>query len=379
MKFVHLSDLHLGKRVNEYSMLDDQSYILAEIIDVIDSEKPDAVLIAGDVYDKSIPSAEAVSLFDDFLTRLSRRSLRVFVISGNHDSPERMSFGSRLMDRSGIHISQVYNGDIVPFTMRDEHGEVKLYLLPFIKPAHVRSRFSDEVIDTYTDAMRVAISKMNVNSEERNLLITHQFVTGALRSESEDISVGGTDNVDVSVFGDFDYVALGHIHSPQNCGTERVRYCGTPLKYSLSEVNDGKSVTVVELKEKGNLRIKTVALAPKRDMVQIRGKYDEIMRKAFYENTTYQEDYTHITLTDEEDIVDAMAKLRTVYHNLMSLKYDNTRTRSTAQVDGAADVETKSPLQLFSELYEIQNNQPMSEEQRFFVEGLIEQVWEEEV
>lgn len=377
MKFVHLSDLHLGKRVNEYSMLEDQEYILTKIINIIDDEKPFGVIIAGDVYDKSIPSAEAVQMFDDFLTRLAKRNLQVFVISGNHDSPERMSFGSRLMDQSGIHISQVYNGQIEPFAMEDEHGVVNVYMLPFVKPAHVK-RFSGESIESYTDAIRVAIDEMNVNQSERNILITHQFVTGAMRSDSEDVSVGGSDNVDVSVFDSFDYVALGHIHSPQNCTSERVRYCGTPLKYSFSEAKDKKSVTVVELAEKGSLSVKTVPLVPLRDMVEIKGKYNEIMLKSFYENTSYQEDYIHITLTDEEDIVDAIGKLRTVYHNLMKLDYDNKRTRSVSQVDGAVDVETKTPIELFSDFYELQNNQPMSDEQKAFVEDLIEQVWEDE-
>ena len=377
MKFVHLSDLHLGKRVNEYSMLEDQEYILTKIINIIDDEKPSGVIVAGDVYDKSIPSAEAVQMFDDFLTRLAKKNLQVFIISGNHDSPERMSFGSRLMDQSGIHISQVYNGQIEPFTMKDKHGVVNVYMLPFVKPVHVK-RLSDESIESYTDAIRVAIAEMNVNQSERNILITHQFVTGAIRSDSEDVSVGGSDNVDVSVFDSFDYVALGHIHSPQNCTSERVRYCGTPLKYSFSEAKDNKSVTVVELAEKGSLSVKTVPLIPMRDMVEIKGKYNEIMLKSFYENTSYQEDYIHITLTDEEDIVDAIGKLRTVYHNLMKLDYDNKRTRSVSQVDGAVDVETKTPIELFSDFYELQNNQPMSDEQKAFVEALIEQVWEDE-
>ena len=377
MKFVHLSDLHLGKRVNEYSMLEDQEYILTKIINIIDDEKPAGVIIAGDVYDKSIPSAEAVQMFDDFLTRLAKRNLQVFVISGNHDSPERMAFGSRLMDQSGIHISQVYDGKIASFAMQDEHGVVNIYMLPFVKPVHVK-RFSDESIESYTDAMRVAIGQMNVDQNTRNILITHQFVTGATRSDSEDISVGGSDNVDVAVFDCFDYVALGHIHSPQNCTSERVRYCGTPLKYSFSEAKDKKSVTIVELAEKGSLSVKTVPLVPMRDMVEIKGKYDEITLKSFYENTSYQEDYAHITLTDEEDIVDAIGKLRTVYHNLMKLDYDNKRTRSVAQVHGAVDVETKTPIELFSDFYELQNNQPMSDEQKAFVEKIIEQVWEDE-
>ena len=378
MKFIHLSDLHLGKRVNEYSMLEEQEYILKKIINIIDGEAPDGVIIAGDVYDKSIPSAEAVQLFDDFLTRLAGRKLQVFVISGNHDSPERMAFGSRLMAQSGIHISEVYSGTVEPFTLTDAHGEVNVYMLPFVKPVHVR-RFFEEEIESYTDAMRVAISGMNLDKSARNVLITHQFVTGAARSESEDISVGGSDNVDASVFEDFDYVALGHIHGPQNCGTEKVRYCGTPLKYSFSEACDNKSVTVVELGEKGSLSLRTVPLQPMRDMVEIKGKYADITLKSFYENTTYQEDYVHVTLTDEEDVVDAIGKLRAIYHNLMKIDYDNKRTRSVSEIEGATDVETKKPIELFSDFYELQNNQPMTDEQRAFVESLIEQIWEEEV
>lgn len=249
MKFIHLSDLHLGKRVNEYSMLEDQEYILKKIINIVDAEKPAGVIIAGDVYDKSVPAAEAVQLFDNFLVQLAKRKLEVFVISGNHDSPERIAFGSRIMDASGIHMSPVYNGKIVPFSMQDEYGTVDVYMLPFIKPAHVR-RFCDDEITTYTDAINSVISKLSINHGNRNILVTHQFVTGSLRSESEEISVGGSDNVDAYVFDPFDYVALGHIHSPQNCGAEHIRYCGTPLKYSFSEAKDRKSVTVIELAEK---------------------------------------------------------------------------------------------------------------------------------
>ena len=379
MKFIHLSDLHIGKRVNEFSMYEDQEYILAEIIKIIDSEKPDAVLIAGDVYDKSIPPSDAVKMFDNFLYLLSKRNLQVFVISGNHDSPERLSFGSRLIEKSGVHLSPVYNGHVEPIKMEDEYGEVNIYMLPFVKPANVRRFFDDREIISYTDAVNAAISEMSVNSDSRNVLITHQFVTGANRTESEEISVGGTDNVDVSVFDDFDYVALGHIHRPQNCLSERVRYCGTPLKYSFSEANDKKSVTVVELKEKGSLEVRTADLVPKHEMREIKGKYEEITAKSFYENTTYQTDYMHITLTDEEDIPDAVGKLRSIYRNLMKLDYDNKRTRSNAHITGAENVEEKSPLELFSDFYELQNNQPMSDEQREYISSLIESIWEEEI
>ena len=378
MKFVHLSDLHLGKRVNEYSMLEDQNYILEQIIRVIDAEKPCAVLIAGDVYDKSVPSAEAVSLFDEFLTRLSDRGVTVFAISGNHDSPERMAFGAHLLSQSGVYVSPVWDGQVRPISLEDEHGTVNVYLLPFLKPAHVR-RYFDEEIETYTDAMRVAVSQMAINTADRNVLVTHQFVTGAERCDSEEISVGGSDNVSAEVFDGFDYVALGHIHRPQNCAGERVRYCGTPLKYSFSEARDQKSVIVVELANKGELSVRTVPLVPMRDMVELRGTYDELMKKSYYEGTTYPSDYLHITLTDEQDIPDAIGRLRTVYPYLMRLDYDNTRTRAAAHIEGDGAVQTKSPLQLFSDFYELQNNQPMTEEQSAFVEDLMQRIWEEQV
>ena len=377
MKFIHISDLHIGKRVNEYSMLEDQEYILTKIINITDDQKADCVIIAGDIYDKSVPSAEAVELFDDFLVHLSKRNLKVFVISGNHDSPERIAFGGRLMTQSGIYMSPVYDGDISPVVLEDEFGKINIWMLPFVKPSHVRRYNEEAQIFSYTDAMAVAIGNLDIDENQRNIMITHQFVTGATRTESEEISVGGTDNVDVSVFDSFDYTALGHIHRPQNCKSEKVRYCGTPLKYSFSEAGDEKSVTVAELKAKGTLEIKKVPLVPLRDMVEIKGKYDEIMLRDFYRDTTYQEDYVHITLTDEEDIPDAVGKLRTVYHNLMKLDYDNTRTGTVNIIDGAGDVEKKSPFEHFAEFYEMQNNQSMSDEQSSFIKTLVEQVWED--
>lgn len=371
MKFLHLSDLHLGKRVNEFPMLADQKAILAQILKIADDERPNAVLIAGDVYDKSVPPVEAVELFDDFLVKLAARKLPVYVIGGNHDSPERLAFCNRLIDASGIHISPAYGGDVRPLSLADGYGKVNIYMLPFVKPANVRRYFPEEQIESYTDAVRVAISKMQVNAAERNLLVTHQFVTGAARCDSEEISVGGADNVDLSVFDAFDYVALGHIHGAQNI-SPRVRYCGTPLKYSFSEAKQQKSVTVAELREKGTLEIRTVPLTPERDMHEIRGTYEEIASKNFYENTTYRSDYMHVTLTDETDVPDAMAKLRVIYRNLMTLSYDNTRTRARTELGAAAETEKKTPLDLFAEFYEKQNGAPMDEEQRAFVRELIE-------
>ncbi len=377
MKFIHLSDLHLGKRVNEFSMLEDQQYILTEILRIVDAEKPDGVLIAGDVYDKSVPSAEAVALLDDFLVRLSKQSLRVFLISGNHDSPERMAFGGRLMERSGVYLAPVYDGKVAPITLTDEYGPVKVYLLPFVKPAHVRRCFPEQEISTYTDALHAAIEAMNVDAAERNVLVTHQFVTGAARCDSEELSVGGTDNVDATVFDPFDYVALGHIHGPQQVGRATVRYCGTPLKYSFSEAGHQKSVTVVELGPKGSVSVRTVPLIPQRDLVELRGTYEELTFRGFYEGTSYRADYVHITLTDEEDIPDAVRKLQIIYPYLMKLDYDNKRTRAGIHPDGVEDLERKSPLELLEEFYEQQNGQPMDEEQRAFAQTLMERIWEE--
>ena len=376
MKFLHLSDLHLGKRVNEFSMLEDQEFILKKILNIIDEQKPDAVIIAGDVYDKSVPSAEAVELFDDFLVRLSRRNLSVFVISGNHDSPERIAFGGRLMDKSGIYMSPVYGGKVEPITLTDKQGEINVYMLPFVKPSQVRRFFPDREILSYTDAVRIAVEEMNIDASKRNLLITHQFVTGANRTESEEVSVGGSDNVDASVFADFDYVALGHIHRAQKCGGEYIRYSGTPLKYSFSEAGDKKTVTTIELGAKGDIALDFFPLVPKRDMVEIKGTYEELILKSFWENTNYGEDYMHITLTDEEDIPDVLTKLRIVYKNIMKLDYDNKRTRAMNEISGAEAVKDKSPFELFSEFYALQNGQPLSEEQADFVADLIEQIKE---
>ena len=376
MKIVHLSDLHLGKRVNEFSMLEDQAYILIRILNVLDDVKPDAVIIAGDVYDKSVPSAEAVELFDDFLWKLATRRLQVFIISGNHDSSERIAFASRLIDSSGIHLSPVYNGKVAPVSLQDQYGPVNFYMLPFVKPAHVRRFFEDAEINSYTDALRVAIDAMEMNHDQRNVLITHQFVTGASRSESEDISVGGADNVDAAVFDGIDYVALGHIHGPQNIGSDRIRYCGTPLKYSFSEANHTKSVTVVTLAEKGKLTTETIPLTPKHDMRELRGFYMDLTARQAYEGTA-TDDYLHITLTDEEDVPDVMNKLRVIYPNLMKLEYDNKRTRSGREITGADAPESKSPLELVAEFYELQNGQPMSEEQARYSKEIIEKIWED--
>ena len=378
MKLIHLSDLHIGKRIREYSLLEDQEYILTRILNIIDEERPDAVIIAGDVYDKSVPSAEAVRLFDDFLSAIAKRRLQVFVISGNHDSAERVACFGRIVSGAGVHLSPVYNGEITPVELEDEYGSVSIYMLPFIKPQTVKHYFADAEINDYTDAVRTAVAHMNVDYTQRNVLITHQFIADSETCESEELSIGGTDSVNVSAVKDFDYVALGHLHRPQKCTYDKVRYCGTPLKYSFSEAKDSKSVTVVELCEKGNTTIRTVPLEAKRDMVDIRGSFDELMQKSFYEGKTWQEDYVRITLTDEDIVPDAYGYLRNIYHKLMLIQYDNTRTRSSRRIEGPENVRQKSELELFTELFEKQNNMPMTETQLEYMLGVIEDIKKEE-
>lgn len=375
MKFMHLSDLHIGKRVNEFSMLEDQKYILAQILSLVEEEQADGVFLAGDLYDKPVPPAEAVQVLDSFLTRLARLNVPVFAVSGNHDSAERVAFGSRLLSSRGVYLSPVYDGAVEKISMTDAYGEVVIHLLPFIKPAVVRHVFEEEGINSYQDAVYAAVSHMEINPEARNVLVAHQFVTGAARCESEEILVGGLDNVDSSVFEPFDYVALGHIHSPQHVGRETIRYCGTPLKYSFSEAEQEKSVTVVELKEKGQVEIRKLPLKPLRDMRRVRGSYLEVTARSFYQDSN-TEDYIQVTLTDEEDVPDGLQKLRVIYPNLMRLEYDNKRTRNHENIDGACEVEQKSELELFKEFYELQNNQPMSGQQEAFVRDLVENIQE---
>ena len=372
MKLFHLSDLHIGKRVNEFSMIEDQKYILTQILYAADQEKPDGILISGDVYDRTIPTAEAVQGFDAFLTRLSEQKIPAFIISGNHDSAERLAFGSSLMGKSGIYFSKVYDGTVEKIPMQDAYGTVWIYLLPFLRPSTIRHALPEraEEVQSAADAVRIALEQTKIDEKERNVLLAHQFVTGAKRCDAEELQVGDVDQIPAELFALFEYVALGHIHSPQKVGRETVRYCGAPLKYSFSEAGQEKSITVVELKEKGSVDLRTIPLKPLHDLRKIRGTYLEVTAKSFYENRDC-EDYLQVTLTDEEDVPDGMAKLRTIYPNLMRLEYDNKRTRSNAEVRAAERVEEKSELELFQEFYELQNNQSMTEVQEQFVEELL--------
>lgn len=378
MRFAHISDLHLGKRLHEVSFLEDQSHVLNEICEILRDEKPDAVLIAGDIYDKSMPSAEAVRLFDDFLSELSADGQKVFVISGNHDSAARVAYGGRIMAKSGVYLSAPeYRGEVFSVPLEDNAGPVDIFLLPFIKPIHVSLAFKEEKIESYTDAMRVAVERMGVNPKRRSVLVAHQFVTGAVRSDSEEVSVGGVDNVDASVFEPFSYVALGHIHRPQNIGSPRIRYSGTPLKYSFSEAKDEKSITIAELDAKGAVSVRTIPLKPDHDLREIKGNYDELMKKENYAGTA-TDDFLYIILTNEDDVPDAMRKLKTVYPNILRLDYDNARTKSGGAVEVVPEAETKTPMELVSEFYTMQNGQPMNEAQSEYIQRLAETVWEEQ-
>ncbi len=375
MRFLHLADLHIGKRLNEFSLIEDQKFIFDKILNIIDEKKIEAVLIAGDVYDKPVPSAEAVTVLNSFLNSLAKRNLKVFVISGNHDSQERIGFGAELISQSGVYMSKPFSGNVETHKIKDEYGEINIYMLPFIKPAMVKHAYEEADIDSYDSAMAYVMEQTKVDESERNLLIAHQFVRGADRCDSEEVSVGGIDEVSVENFKRFDYVALGHLHSPQHIKSEFVRYSGTPLKYSFSEAKHQKTALIVDMKEKGNITLEKVPLIPKHDMIEIKGKYQEIMSKDFYKDIDRM-DYAHVTLTDEQDVLHAMELLRTVYPNIMKLDYDNTRTRSNNEIKGGENVEKKQPLDLFKEFYELQNNQPMSREQADFMDKLIKDVWE---
>lgn len=394
MKFIHTADLHIGKSVCEHSMLDEQRFILASILDVVKREKPDAFLVAGDVYDKSVPSAEAVAVLDDFLVRLSETGTKVFVLSGNHDSAERIAFGGRLMANRGVYMSPVYSGAFTPVTLKDESGEVDVWMLPFVRPATVRACLeSDEdraQVTDYTSAMRMAIAQMKLTAGRRNVLLAHQFVTGAERSDSEE-NVGGLDNVDASVFEGFDYVALGHIHKPQNvakdeAGVARVRYSGTPLKYSLSEASHKKSLTVIELGVKAeiglaNIDVREIPLTPEHDVREIRGTFAELVSPEFQRKQLADgfklDDYVYVKLTDENDVPDAALKLRGIYPNLMMLDYDNERTRNQKIVVGEGKAEQKTPMELFGEFFSDMTKRELNEEESEFVRDMIESIWEE--
>ena len=376
MKFFHLSDLHIGLKLINRDLREDQEYIFEQIIRLAKEQQPDAMVIAGDIYDKAVPSAEAVKLFDEMLTRLVSINLPIFVISGNHDSAERIGFGSDILSAAKVYMSRVYNGNLQKIELEDDYGKINVYLLPFIKPATVKNIYKEAEIKDYDDALEYVLSQEKIDKTKRNVIVSHQFVTGALRSESEEVSVGGLDNVSVENYEAFDYVALGHIHRAQQMGRESARYAGTLLKYSFSEEKHNKSMTIVDLKEKGNIEIKEIPVKPLHDLKTIKGKFSKITSEEFYKELK-KEDYYRAVLTDEDDILNAIGKLKSIYPNLMSMEYDNTRTRSYSVVDNVETGETKSPLDYFEEFFEKQNGRKMSEKQRNYLLEILGEAREE--
>lgn len=377
MRFLHTADLHLGKRIGECSLLDDQEYILRQILAIIADEHPDGILLAGDIYDKSVPSADAVELFDHFLTALSAQQLPVFIISGNHDSPERLAFGSRIFQQEQIHIAGMFSGVPLKITLTDALGPVHVYLLPFLKPAVATPFFPDTPPETYTDAVRAALASCPVNPAERNILVAHQFVTSSTtepeRCDSENISIGGLDNVDVSAFDAFDYVALGHLHGPQRIGRDVIRYAGSPLKYSFSESRQHKSVTIVDLGKKGDVAYRLLPLTPLRDMREVKGPLAELLKA----NCMPTQDYIHVTLTDREELFDAAGQLRQVYPNLLRLDFEISGARTDASSKSAAsNIAQKSTCQLFADFFESQNGVPLTDAERAVLKQVLQETEE---
>jgi len=366
MKILHISDLHLGKKVNGADMLEDQRYILAKIIGIAESEKVSAVIIAGDVYDKHNPTPGAVKLLDEFLTSFSGKGIEVFLISGNHDEAERLSFGSRLMEQSGVHIYSRFDGKIRKYTAQDEYGSLKIHLLPYVYPEMVKMFMPDKKINSYESAVYEILSQTQINENERNILVTHQFITSGgkepQQSDSETrLCVGGTFNIDASLFDAFDYVALGHIHSSQKIGRDTVRYCGTPLKYSASEMKQIKSVTIVDIRGKGEVVTDTIPLSPMRDMREVRGTLAQLTAPG----TEVTEDFIHIVLTDEDEQYNAADKLAVYYPNYMTIRVENSKTSAASLAQDISEtIARKTPEELFEEFYLIQNGVEITDEKR---------------
>ena len=350
MRFLHLADLHLGKQMNDLYLLADQEYILDQIVSIAEGERADAVLIAGDVYQRSTPQADAVALFDRFVSRLAGAGKKVFIISGNHDSAPRISYFSSLIRGAGVYVTEAFDGRVQQVRLEDEYGEIRVWMLPFLRPGEVKRRLPEEKIVTSQDAVEAALRQTPVDTRKRNLLMAHQFITGCETSDSEDRTVGGLDSIDAGVFQDFDYVALGHIHKPQRVGRETLRYAGSPLKYSFSEAEHVKSVTVVDMGPKGEIGIHTVPLYPLHDVRQMEGRMDELME------LPYSEDYLWITVHDELVPPDARVTLSVNFPNMMKFSVVNSRTKYDVDVAAVQRMENKTVQELFDDFYRLQNN-----------------------
>ncbi len=350
MRFLHIADLHLGKQMNDLSLLPDQEYILDQIVSVAESERVDAVLIAGDVYQRSSPQAEAMALFDAFVSRLVGLGMRVFIISGNHDSAQRISYFASLIRSSGVYVTEAFDGALQSVPLRDGDGEIVVWMLPFLRPAQVRRKLPEAKIATYQDAVEAVLARAPIDPKKRNVLLCHQFITGCETSDSEERTVGGLDDIAATVFDAFDYVALGHIHKPQRVLRETLRYAGSPLKYSFSEANHKKSVTIVDLNEKGDVAVRTAPLYPLHDVRLIEGMLDDLMR------LPYSEDYLWVTVHDELPPPDARVTLSVNFPNMMKFSVVNSRTQYDVDVLATQSMENKTIPELFSDFYRMQNN-----------------------
>jgi len=380
MKILHLADLHLGKILQEQSLIEDQEYMLKEIINIIKVEKVQVLLISGDVYDRSVPPTEAVNLLDDFLKILIKDlKIKVFIISGNHDSKDRLGFGNKIFEDEGLYIESKYNGRLKKVRLEDEYGPLNIYMLPFIKPVEVKKFFEDDLENNYDLAINKIIEKEEIDESERNIIMVHQFVTAGNvkpeRTESEVLSLGGIENVDVSNFKSFDYVAIGHVHRPQKIGRDTARYAGTILKYSFSEINHNKSIPIIDIKEKGNITINLLPLKPLRDMREIKGPIEELIKEENYKEGNL-EDYIKAIITNEEPVYDAIGKIKKIYPNTLKLEIQNSKTinSNTEQNINLEEVKKKSELELFSDFYKLQNNLDLNEEQKEIVKNIISEV-----
>lgn len=380
MKILHLADLHLGKILQEQSLIEDQEYMLKEIINIIKVEKVQVLLISGDVYDRSVPPTEAVNLLDDFLKILIKDlKIKVFIISGNHDSKDRLGFGNKIFEDEGLYIESKYNGRLKKVRLEDEYGPLNIYMLPFIKPVEVKKFFEDDLENNYDLAINKIIEKEEIDESERNIIMVHQFVTAGNvkpeRTESEVLSLGGIENVDVSNFKSFDYVAIGHVHRPQKIGRDTARYAGTILKYSFSEINHNKSIPIIDIKEKGNITINLLPLKPLRDMREIKGPIEELIKEENYKEGNL-EDYIKAIITNEERVYDAIGKIKKIYPNTLKLEIQNSKTinKNEEQNINLEELKKKSELELFSDFYKLQNNLDLNEEQKEIVKNIISEV-----
>lgn len=373
MRFLHLADLHLGKKVNGYSMLEDQAYAIKEILKLVEKENVDMVLVAGDVYDQPVPSGDAMALFDDFLTRLKELKKKVLIIAGNHDSQERLAFANRLMKGADIYISSPFDGKVESLTFEDDFGPINFYLLPYIKPIYLRSLNPDIKLDDFQKAMDLVIDSLDLNDKERNVILSHQFIVGAEKSDSEELYLGGSEAISINTYEGFDYVALGHIHKKQAFRQGRIRYPGSLLKYSKSEANYKKTLSIVDMREKGQVEITEKEISYLRDMRILEGNFDQVL--AYSKTDPNREDYVHINLFDQDQVFDAQARLRELYPNLMSLAYTNIGEDLDVEGPDIVINQKKAPFELFNEFYEYRKNKKLDHDKEVLVKEIISQVW----